>query len=308
MIRVQNLRKTFGSRIAVNGIGLEIRRGETLGLLGPNGAGKTTTIHMMTGILRPDSGEILIDESADPTRVNVRCRIGLAPQSLAIYDDMTAEENLFFLGRLYGIEIATLRGRVAELLELAELADRRRDFVRTFSGGMKRRLNLVAALVHKPDVLFLDEPTVGVDPQSRNHLFDCVGKLARQGTTIVYTTHYMEEAERLCDRVAIIDKGVILALDTVDQLRRRYGGNAMIVVDVGRDPAKRAEIRSFFAAILPNREIFEGESQLRMSSADPLQDLANLAGSQIDPRSIQLENPQLETVFLNLTGRRLRDS
>lgn len=308
MIRVQNLRKAYGSRIAVNGIGFEIRRGETLGLLGPNGAGKTTTILMMTGILRPDSGQILIDGKADPTRDEVRRRIGLAPQSLAIYDEMTAEENLYFFGRLYGIDMATLRTRVTELLRLAGLADRQKDYVRTFSGGMKRRLNLVAALVHQPDVLFLDEPTVGVDPQSRNHLFDCINDLASRGTTMIYTTHYMEEAERLCDRVAIIDQGAILAIDAVDQLRCDHGGEAAILVDIDRDPLKREQTRSLLESRLPNRPLHEEETRLRILSPDPLEDLAKLADSTIDPTSVQLERPQLEAVFLNLTGRRLRDS
>jgi ABC-2 type transport system ATP-binding protein len=242
MIEVRELRKTFGTRIAVDGMSFDIRQGETLGLLGPNGAGKTTTIHMLTGLLRPDSGEIKIDGVTDPMRKEVRRRIGLTPQTLAIYEEMTAEENLVFFGRLYGIQKSALRTRVGELLEIAGLADRNREIAKNFSGGMKRRLNLVASLVHQPDILFLDEPTVGVDPQSRNHLFDCVIRLAQTGTTIIYTTHYMEEAERLCDRVAVVDQGTIRAIDSVEELKRKHGGDASILVEVERDEAQRNRV------------------------------------------------------------------
>lgn len=307
MIQVRGLRKSFRDRVAVDNIGLDIHRGETLGLLGPNGAGKTTTIHMMTGILKPDAGEIRVDGRPDPTRADVRRRIGLSPQSLAIYEDLTAEENLFFFGRLYGLDKQALRNRVGELLELAGLADRRRDYVRVFSGGMKRRMNMAAALVHSPEVLFLDEPTVGVDPQSRNHLFESVMALARSGTTVVYTTHYMEEAERLCDRVAIIDQGKILAIDTVDQLKRKHGGDATIILELHSEPSVRERMATTFSSCFPDRDITKTESQWSLATSDPLRDLARLSATEIDPASIALERPHLESVFLNLTGRRLRD-
>jgi ABC-2 type transport system ATP-binding protein len=308
MIEVRELRKTFGTRVAVDDMTFDIRQGETLGLLGPNGAGKTTTIHMLTGLLRPDSGEIKIDGATDPMRTEVRRRIGLTPQTLAIYEEMTAEENLVFLGRLYGIPKSALRMRVGELLEIAGLADRKREIAKNFSGGMKRRLNLVASLVHQPDILFLDEPTVGVDPQSRNHLFDCVGHLAQTGTTIIYTTHYMEEAERLCDRVAVVDQGTIRAIDSVEELKRKHGGDASIVVEVERDAAHRDRVFELLQRTFPNRTIRTEDKQLIVQSANPIRDLAKLADTEIDPRWIELERPQLEDVFLNLTGRRLRDS
>jgi ABC-2 type transport system ATP-binding protein len=292
----------------VDGLSFDIRQGETLGLLGPNGAGKTTTIQMLSGLLRPDSGEIKIDGVTDPMRKAVRRRIGLTPQTLAIYEDMTAEENLVFLGQLYGIQPSVLRSRVGELLDIAGLADRRRELAKNFSGGMKRRLNLVASLVHQPDILFLDEPTVGVDPQSRNHLFDCVTNLASSGTTIIYTTHYMEEAERLCDRVAVVDQGIILAIDTVVELKRKHGGDASIVVEVGRDSAHRERVLGLLQGIFPDRTIRVEDQRLKVQSANPIRDLAKLADSELDPKWIELERPQLEDVFLNLTGRRLRDS
>ncbi len=308
MIEVRELRKAFGTRIAVDGLSFDISQGETLGLLGPNGAGKTTTIQMLTGLLRPDSGEIKIDGVADPMQTAVRRRIGLTPQTLAIYEDMTAEENLVFFGRLYGIQKSVLQSRVRELLDIAGLGDRKREVAKNFSGGMKRRLNLVASLVHQPDILFLDEPTVGVDPQSRNHLFDCVINLASSGTTIIYTTHYMEEAERLCDRVAVVDQGTILAIDTVVELKRKHGGDASIVVEVGRDSSQRERVVDLLQGIFPDRTIRVEDHRLKIQSANPIRDLAKLADSEIDPTWIELERPQLEDVFLNLTGRRLRDS
>jgi ABC-2 type transport system ATP-binding protein len=250
-IEVRDLRKSYGSNVAVDGISFEVREGECFGLLGPNGAGKTTTLHMLVGALRPDSGEVRIQGESDPTRPSVRLRIGVAPQSLALYGDLTGEENLQFFAKLYGLRGDRLAERIEMALEFAGLTPRRKDRVATYSGGMQRRLNLVCGLLHDPAVILMDEPTVGVDPQSRNLIFDNIEALKRLGRTILYTTHYMEEAERLCDRVAIVDHGTILALDTVEGLRRTHGGP-------------------------PVRRVIE-------------------------------ESPHLEAVFLNLTGRTLRD-
>ena len=214
MIQADNLRKRYGALTAVDGISFEVRSGETFGLLGPNGAGKTTTLNLLVGTLTPDGGSVYINGEADPTNATVRQQIGYAPQAIALYGELTAEENLTFFGRLYGLSARQLRERARQALDLTGLSDRRQDRVRTFSGGMKRRLNLACALIHDPPVLLLDEPTVGVDPQSRNLIFDKIEWLRGQGRTIVYTTHYIEEAQRLCDRVAIMDHGRILALDT----------------------------------------------------------------------------------------------
>ena len=224
-LEVQGLVKSYGALRAVDGIAFHANPGECLGLLGPNGAGKTTTIHCIVGALRPDAGIVQVDGMSDPTRPAVRAKLGVAPQSLAVYDDFTAEENLAFFGGLYGLAGERLRERVDRALDLAGLTSRRKDRVSTYSGGMQRRLNLVCGLLHDPPVILLDEPTVGVDPQSRNLIFENIEGLKREGRTILYTTHYMEEAERLCDRVAIVDHGRILALDSVEALIRAHGGS-----------------------------------------------------------------------------------
>ncbi len=285
MLRLNQLRKSFGAVAAVDSVSLEIRRGEVFGLLGPNGAGKSTTIGMAVGLLAPDSGSVELEGVGPPTDPKVRAHIGVAPQALAVYDDLTGEENLRFFGRLYGLRASVLRERVAAVLEMVGLSARSADRVGTYSGGMKRRLNLAAALVHDPPLLLLDEPTAGVDPQSRNNILDLVRELASRGRSIGYTTHYMEEADRLCDRVAIIDKGRILALGTVHELIERHGGKSLITV---------------------TRE--NGEDQ-RIETADPLPDITRLLapGSSESVRAVRIDRPDLESVFLSLTGRSLRD-
>jgi ABC-2 type transport system ATP-binding protein len=307
MIQATELHKSFGQLHAVQGVSLEIRRGETFGLLGANGAGKSTTINLLAGLLPPDSGQVVIDGSSDPTRREVRRQIGIAPQSLALYEELSAEENVRFLGKLYGLSGSKLKERIEYALALAGLADRRKDPVAQFSGGMKRRLNLAAALVHEPKVLFLDEPTVGVDPQSRNRLFDNIRELASQGMTILYTTHYMEEAERLCDRVAIMEQGKILALDRVDGLIDQYGGLAVVEAELKNGHLDAAQQRSNLAAAVGKDDFLLEANKLRLESKEPLEDVARLAQAGIGLKTLRLERPDLETVFLNLTGRRLRD-
>ncbi|MBK9121009.1 MAG: ABC transporter ATP-binding protein [Phycisphaerales bacterium] len=297
MIHAAGLRKSFGQLVAVADVSFDVHAGEIFGLLGPNGAGKSTTIHMLCGLLRPDAGTITVAGQSDPTRSDVRARIGIAPQSLSLYDQLTAEENLRFFGRLYGLAGATLRQRVDHALEFVELTDRRRSRVRTFSGGMKRRLNLACALVHDPRVILLDEPTVGVDPQSRNHLFQRIEQLRAEGRTILYTTHYMEEAQRLCDRVAIIDHGKLLAIDTVDGLITAHGGRSLILAEFERPPTD--------LGTLPGR--LDG-LHWRMESERPLEDVGRLAGGGAALRTLNVTRPDLESVFLNLTGRSLRDA
>ncbi len=296
MIRATDLVKSYGAILAVDGVSFEIRGGETFGLLGPNGAGKSTTILLLVGALRPDGGAVTVDGDGDPTRADVRRRIGVAPQALSLYEDLTGEENLAFFGRLYGLAGARLRERVEEALRFAGLADRRGHRVRTYSGGMQRRLNLACAFVHDPPVLFLDEPTVGVDPQSRNHIFESIEALKQAGRTILYTTHYMEEAQRLCDRVAIMDRGKILALDTVDALISRHGGVSVVEAELAAPPANPAS--------LPGR--LDG-ARLRIETRNPLEEVARLAGSGVALATLNVHRPDLESVFLSLTGRRLRD-
>jgi ABC-2 type transport system ATP-binding protein len=216
MLTVSHLRKSFGSLVAVNDVSFSVEAGQLVGLLGPNGAGKTTTVSMLTGLIAPDRGEVMVaghrlGGDTDPAKR----RIGLVPQDLALYDELTARDNLRFFGALYGLSGAALDGAIHQSLTLVELSDRARDRVKTFSGGMKRRLNLAAGLLHDPDIVLLDEPTVGVDPQSRNAIFDNLESLKRRGKALLYTTHYMEEAERLADRIVVIDHGSVIADDTL---------------------------------------------------------------------------------------------
>jgi ABC-2 type transport system ATP-binding protein len=225
MLEARNLGKAFGRVIAVDGVSFTVESGQLLGLLGPNGAGKTTTVSMLAGVVAPDRGEVLVDGhrlsgDADP----VKRRIGLVPQDVALYDELTARDNLRFFGGLYGFRGAALDRAIASVLDLVGLADRARDRVDTYSGGMKRRLNLAAGLLHDPDVLLLDEPTVGVDPQSRHAIFENLQQLKRQGKAILYTTHYMEEAERLSDRIVVMDHGQVIAENTLAGLQRDHPG------------------------------------------------------------------------------------
>lgn len=305
MIQAKSLVKKFGSLTAVDNLSLQIAEGETIGLLGPNGAGKTTTIGMLVGLTQPDSGKVAIAASnrngkvsqptGSPADVTVRNRVGVAPQALSLYEDLTAAENLKFFGSLYNLSGSQLKERIEASLEIAGLEDRRGDRVKTFSGGMKRRLNIAVALIHEPDIVLLDEPTVGVDPQSRNHIFERIEEMKRNGMTILYTTHYMEEAQRLCDRVAIMDKGKILALDTVDQLLAKHGRRPVVT-----------------AVLHPQspREGLPAEPEndtVRFESDDPIADVTKLTQSGMRFQSLQIANSDLESVFLQLTGRNLRD-
>ena len=223
MLQLDRLSKRYGDRVAVNAISFSIAQGETVGLLGPNGAGKTTAISMISGITRPDGGEVSLGGVSLAQNANALKRhVGLVPQDLALYEELSASANLQLFGGLYGLGTAELQPRAKSALTLVGLADRDADRVKTFSGGMKRRLNIAGALLHDPDLILLDEPTVGVDPQSRNAIFENLEELKRRGKTLLYTTHYMEEAERLCDRVLILDHGQILADDTVAHFKQQY--------------------------------------------------------------------------------------
>lgn len=296
MIDVRDLEKSFGAMTAVGGVSFVVRDGETFGLLGPNGAGKSTTIGMLTGAIHPDGGSIRINGDQSPTEVSTRREIGFAPQDLSLYEELSAVENLTFFGRLYQLVGKNLHARVQWALEFAGLSDRQKDRVKTFSGGMKRRLNLAVALVHNPRVIFLDEPTAGVDPQSRNHIFERIEELRSQGRTVIYTTHYMEEAQRLCDRVAIMDGGKVLDLDTVPALIDRYGGRSVVKAEFARRPA--------VSVVLPAP--LDGLS-LRFESDRPLEEVGRLSSAGVAFQSLEVTRPDLETVFLTLTGRSLRD-
>jgi ABC-2 type transport system ATP-binding protein len=281
MLTFSNVRKSYGRIVAVDGLSLAIRKGELFGLLGPNGAGKSTSVSLAVGLLAPDSGTITIEGHGNPADPAVRQNIGVAPQALALYDNLTGEENLRFFGEVYGLSGAKLGERVKWCLDFVALTDRKDDRVFGYSGGMKRRLNMAAAVIHDPELLLLDEPTVGVDPQSRNKIFESIEALHREGRTIIYTTHYMEEVERLCDRIAIIDAGKLMALGTLNELLATHGGPPTLIVKTN------------------------GEEQ-RLQTADPLAELNRIAATATIDR-FQMERPTMEQVFLRLTGRSLRD-
>ena len=296
MIRIENLQKKYGQTVAVASIDLEIARGETFGLLGPNGAGKTSTIHMLAGLIRPDAGRIVIVGHDEPADHRTRKCFGVAPQELSLYTELSGEENLRFFGSLYGLKRQELATRVSWALEFAGLIDKKNEKVDGYSGGMKRRLNLACALIHAPMILFLDEPAIGVDPASRHFIFECIEKMQQNGTTVLYTTHYMEEAQRLCQRVAIMDKGRILAVDTVAGLIASHGGLSVVEVELDGPPPS--------SVALPGQ--LSGNS-LRIETDRPLETVARIGELGIKFRRLQVEQADLETVFLNLTGRRLLD-
>lgn len=294
MVRAIDVRKSYGDRIAVDGLSLIVPQGKTLGLLGPNGAGKTTTLHMLIGLLKPDAGQISIAGSELVDSAAIRSLIGIAPQSLSLYEELSAEENLKFFGRLYGLRGEQLHKRVEWALDFANLQDRRRHRVQTYSGGMKRRLNFACALVHAPKLVLLDEPTVGVDPQSRNHIFEGIRHLQKSGLTIIYTTHYMEEAQKLCDMVAIIDQGKLLELGTVRELIERHGGVSVVTGECTTAPPE----------MWPGH--WDGQVW-RLETESPLETLHKYSIQSTHFTRLQIDQPDLESVFLRLTGRSLRD-
>jgi ABC-2 type transport system ATP-binding protein len=308
-ITAENLKKSYGDHEAVRGISLEIAKGEVFGLLGPNGAGKTTTISMLTGLLKPNAGRVLVDGQLFTSRSNdLKMKIGFVPQELALYPTLSAYDNLLFFGRIYRLHGKQLRQQVEEVLEMVGLSDRAKDPIKDYSGGMKRRINIAAGLLHQPEILFLDEPTVGVDPQSRNAIFESVELLNRQGLTILYTTHYMEEAERLCNRVAIVDHGEIIAMDTPQAMIRGLGGGLLRVGLVnGKLPKVYEKVQMLHS--VKGAQQLEGELMIQThESRQALVDVLEVT-NELDATvtSLEIYEPNLETVFLNLTGRNLRN-
>ncbi|RYG44113.1 ABC transporter ATP-binding protein [bacterium] len=307
VLRACGLTKRYGERVAVDDLSLDIPAGGFYGLLGPNGAGKTTTLSMLVGVLKPDGGTIEFGGAAVNAGSPVyKRRIGYVPQELALYDDLSAADNLRFFGALYGLSGKTLETRVSAALELAGLLDRAKDRVDGFSGGMKRRLNLAAALLHDPEVIVLDEPTVGVDPQSRNALFEALESLRAAGKTLIYTTHYMEEVERLCDRIAIVDAGKVVAEGTLEELRRLVPGERRLVIEVdgAADPRLVAD--------LPGVRSVKAEGSMLTLNVDSLEHVLPLAMARFLERGVRYGSLSsgrisLEEVFLHLTGKTLRD-
>jgi ABC-2 type transport system ATP-binding protein len=307
-VQVVDLARSFGSFEAVRGISLEIPAGETFGLLGPNGAGKTTTLSMLSTLLEPTRGDVRVFGASvvdDPAEV--RRRVGLAPQQISLYPKLTAQENLEFFGRLHGRDGPALRERVDRLLELVGLAQRRGDLVHTFSGGMQRRLNLACSLIHEPRLLLLDEPTAGVDPQSREKLFEVIHEIASAGTTIIYTTHYIEEAERLCDRIGILDEGRIVAVGTLQELLEVVGMGEVIEI---RSASIARDGRAL--EMLPEvTRIERDEDVVRVFVESAAHALTSIAGALReaggDIESLEVYRVSLERVFMHLTGKALRD-
>jgi ABC-2 type transport system ATP-binding protein len=281
MVSIRNLSKRLGSKLVVDDLSFDIGQGELYGLLGPNGAGKTTTINILIGSIAAEKGEIRIGGSGSPKDEKTRKIMGIVPQSVALYESLTAGENLAFFGRLYGLRGAALSQRVTYALGVANLEERHGDRVKTFSGGMKRRLNIAAALLHRPSLLILDEPTVGVDPQSRNAIFDCLREMKKEGCTILLTSHYLEEAQQLCDSVAIMDEGRLVAKGSVDAIIAAHGGQSILTIETK-------------------------SGKCRIETSQPVQEIVRMnAGEEI--LSLKMESPNLEKAFLNITGKHLRD-
>ena len=311
MLELRGLHKRYGDLVAVEEVSFVVRAGETIGLLGPNGAGKTTTVSMIAGLLRPDRGQVLIDGGevrgeTDP----VKRKMGLVPQETALHDELSARDNLAVFGALYGMRGPGLKRAIDAALDLAGLAGRARDQVATFSGGMKRRLNMATALLHDPQILLLDEPTVGVDPQSRNAIFGSLEEFRRQGKTLVYTTHYMEEAERLCDRIVIIDHGKVIANDSLDAVRRLVPEVNVIEIDI-----ENAGADGWYAGLRLLRDVEAvgiEDSLLRVAVRD-LTDATPRVLEWLREHGYRYghlasQRADLETVFLALTGRKVRNS
>ena len=309
ILEANGLCKSFGAIQVVKDVSFHINEGETYGLLGPNGSGKTTTISMICGLLPADSGSVSIGGMPmTTTTLKPRALIGLVPQNLAIYPDLSARENLLFFGRLYGITGVELTRRVDEVLQIIGLSDRAKDRAGTFSGGMKRRLNIGVGLIHEPTLLVLDEPTVGVDPQSRNAILESIEHLTEAGLTVLYTTHYMEEAQRLCDRVAIVDGGVVRAEGTQRELVRLVGENERIRVK-GTGKIKEAAARVKALEGVADASALADEISILAPDVGAIltQALQTLSSDGMTVDSVAVEKPDLETVFLHLTGKALRD-
>ncbi|MGE5834715.1 MAG: ATP-binding cassette domain-containing protein [Acidobacteriota bacterium] len=308
MITVQNLRKQYGDLVAVDEVTFTAEAGRIFGLLGPNGAGKSTTIGCISGLLKPTSGRIaVLGHDVVTDSIEARRELGIVPQELALYEDMSARDNLAYWGAAYGMGGDALKRRVLEVLEIVGLGDRAKEHVKRFSGGMKRRLNFGCGIVHRPKVLLLDEPTVGVDPQSRVRLLDLVRQQVADGTCVLYTTHYMEEAQELCDRLAIIDHGKVLVMGTLDELRRLMGEHDLVRLSGRFDPtAARRGLEALGADVAS-----ADEQSLRLTvegASKKLPAIFNaIAASGGEVQETSLTQPSLESLFIKLTGRELRE-
>jgi ABC-2 type transport system ATP-binding protein len=308
-VRVEGLKRYFDDIKAVDGVSFDVQRGEIFSLLGPNGAGKSTTISMLSCLLKPTEGDArVMGHSILDDQPGVKASIGVVPQEIALYEDLTARENLDFWGKMYGLRGAELKSKVDEVLELIGLTGRQKDRVGKFSGGMKRRVNIGVALLHTPDVIIMDEPTVGIDPQSRRHILDGVIAFNQAGGSVLYTTHYMEEAQELSNHIAIMDQGQVIAQGTHDELVQIVGEQDRIDLEVSAEAGDVVETwRSLPGVSQVTAE--DGAACLLVDDSNltlpQLFETANEAGVRIT--SVEIQEPNLETVFLHLTGRALRD-
>jgi len=308
-IEVQNLHKAFGEIKAVDGVSFEVESGEIFSLLGPNGAGKTTAISMLSCLLRPDEGDArVMGHSIRTDQMGVKSVLGVVPQEIALYEDLSARENLTFWGKMYGLRGPALKSRADEVLEVIGLTDRAKEQVKKYSGGMKRRVNIGIALLHKPQIIYMDEPTVGIDPQSRRSILDAVLKLKTEGTTVLYTTHYMEEAQELSNHIAIMDQGKMIAIGTHEELVKIVGATDRITVTINAESAK---VMDAWKAVKGVKQVSANDGTLTILADDSNRVLPRLfetaATNGVRITSVAIQEPNLETVFLHLTGKALRD-
>jgi ABC-2 type transport system ATP-binding protein len=308
-IEVNNLHKAFGETKAVAGASFGVEIGEIFSLLGPNGAGKTTTISMLSCLLRPDEGDALVmGHSIRTDQMGVKSVLGVVPQEIALYEDLSARENLTFWGKMYGLRGAALKKRVDEVLEIIGLTDRAKEFIKKYSGGMKRRVNIGVALLHKPQVIYMDEPTVGIDPQSRRNILDSVVTLKNQGMTVLYTTHYMEEAQELSDHIAIMDAGKLIAYGTNQELIKIVGEMDRITLTINSESNR---VLDAWKKVQGVKQVTTEDGTLAVLADDSNQVLPRLfeaATTQgVRITSVAILEPNLEAVFLHLTGKALRD-
>ncbi len=308
-IEVQNFHKHFGEIRAVDGVSFSVERGEIFSLLGPNGAGKTTTISMLSCLLSPDDGDAsVLGHSVRKDPMDVKSVLGVVPQEIALYEDLSARENLTFWGKMYDLRGAALKARVDEVLEVIGLADRAKERVKKYSGGMKRRVNIGVALLNRPQIMYLDEPTVGIDPQSRRNILDSVLALKREGTTVLYTTHYMEEAQELSDHIAIMDHGKLIAFGTHGELVKIVGETDRITLTINTESSRVTEAWKKTPGV---QQVDAENGTLTLLVDDSNQVLPRLfdaaAASGVRITSVDIQEPDLEVVFLHLTGRALRD-
>lgn len=309
MIEVRSISKSFGDIEAIKNVSFSINKGEIFGILGPNGAGKSTIVNILNTLVKPDKGEVTLDGvNINENRDTIKLIMGVVPQEIALYEELTAYENLMFWGGLYNIPKAELRANVNSTLEIVDLSYRKNDRIKTFSGGMKRRINIACSLLHNPKILVLDEPTVGVDPQNRNHIFEVIERLNSEGMTIIYTTHYMEEAERFCNTIAIIDVGRIIALGTLKELREISDAKDLLTIKLAD-----SNIETISGIISANPRIrFDSTSDILKVECENISNdisiIVNLiqnSGGEIE--RIYTQGTNLETIFLKLTGKELRD-